>query len=465
MLHLLLTTLIAAGGSDGAPTPQPATELASTRRGTEGGTTSPSQQAASGGNRSVPAFQNPELGLPYAGPNGEYLFEIRLPGGPAGLQTGFKEKFLVSGANGTQPRPLLVMFHKFGHTQYDLWIKTQFFQEAWKRGWHAVAPLSASKVNFGSPVSQVNTRAAIEWMTANFKVDPARIYGLGFSMGGGGAMSYAARNLDPTAPMFAAIVCHTGGVALADSYVNEPIAQFIFDYWFGDGTAGSATPWKMAASSMFEFNPTTLVVDPTTDMARNLGHMPVKVFRVQDDPDAYLQVQSDVLASHLTAQGTQTKYEIIPGTFHQWASLSEFKTVNWLSKKKLSLPLSGRTLADRDARFFYFTVSQVATEVFTPFDWDLDLPGNTLTVTNTANLAQLSVATLEAGLDPASTLRVDMTTADGIAAEYVLEDWTTAPSAVTRDAVPTAAYVFDGIGMTLTLQETDGANHVWEITP
>jgi len=394
-----------------------------------------------------------------------FFYTVTIPGGPTGTQTGYKERFMLFAPSQQKPCPLLVVFHKFGVSELDAWVNTQFFQEAWARGWHIVAPLSASGVHFGSDPGLINTEAALEYMTANFNVRADRIYGVGFSMGGGMALSYAARHLDPTKPMFAAVVDHTGGISLNDTYSNEVGSQFIFDFWFGDGMPGSADPWEMTAASMFDFNSSTLVVDTTSDMARNLQHMPVKIFRVQDDPLGYLRVQSDVLATHLTGQGTQTKYEVIPGMTHAWSTLSDFTTINWLSKKTLTLPLSGRTLADRDASYFYFTVQQTLAGAFSPFDWDLDLPGNTLTVTDAANLTSLEVETVEAGLDPLSVLRVDMTTADGGAVEYVLRDWAVAPTTVTRDALPSVAFVHDAIGMTLTLQETDGGNHLWEITP
>lgn len=394
-----------------------------------------------------------------------FYYTVQFFGGASGTGTGYKERFMIFTPPQGKPSPMLVVFHRFGVSELDAFVSTSFFQEAWSRGWHIVAPLSASGVNFGAPLTQINTEFALEWMVDNFNVRDDRIYGVGFSMGGGTALSYAARHLDPTKPMFAAVVDHTGGIALNDTYDNEPAAQFIFDFWFGNGSPGSASAWAMRASSMFDFDRNTKVVDTTSDMARNLQHMPVKVFYATEDPLAYLTVQSSVLATHLAAQGTQTKLEVVSDHAHSWDTLSEFKTINWLSKKVLTLPLSGRTLAARNGRYFFITVQQVISSAFTSYDWDIDIPGNTLTVSNTANLSRAAFATLEAGLDPTSTLTVDMSTSVGNPVEYILRDYTVAPSQVLRDGLPTAAYVFDPVGMDLTLQETDGANHVWQILP
>ena len=62
----------------------------------------------------------------------------------------------------------------------------------------------------------------LDWIGAKCRVDRTRIYGVGFSMGGGSVTSYAARHLDPARAMFAAVVDHTGGVALRNTYASEP---------------------------------------------------------------------------------------------------------------------------------------------------------------------------------------------------------------------------------------------------
>jgi len=394
-----------------------------------------------------------------------FFYTVTIKGGPMGTGTGYKERFMIFAPDQSKPSPLLVVFHKFGTSELDAWVNTQFFQEAWSRGWHIMAPLSSTDVHFGNPLGQQNTQVALEWMTDNFNIRPDRIYGVGFSMGGGAALSYAAQHVDPTKPMFAAVVDHTGGISLNDTYLNEPSAQFIFDFFFGDGTPGSADPWKMTAASMFDFNPGTLAVDDQTNMARNLKYMPIKVFRVSNDPLAYLKVQCDVFANYLTNRGFVHTYEIVDGHTHLWAHLSERKSLVWLSKKKLTLPSAGRVLAHQDGRFFFFTVDQIAAETFSPFDWTITASLNKLRVWRTGNLTSLTFDTVEAGLDPSQMLTIDMATGDGVPVTYVLRDIAATPTTVERDSVPTTAYLYDPVEKTLTLQETDGGNHLWEVTP
>jgi acetyl esterase/lipase len=121
----------------------------------------------------------------------------------------------------SKPRPLPVIFHKYGAGHLDGWVDTEFFQEGRRRGWHVVCMLAASGINFASPESQQSTEAVLDWMRANYNIDPNRTYGVCFSMGGGSATSFAARQLDPSKTLFAGVVDHTGGIALTDSYAQE----------------------------------------------------------------------------------------------------------------------------------------------------------------------------------------------------------------------------------------------------
>jgi len=182
---------------------------------------------------------------------------------------------------------MLVIFHRYGVSHWDGFLHTDFYAEGRKRGWHVVGMLGAAQVNFASPESQQNTRVVLDWMLANYNVDRARIYGVGFSMGGGSATSYAARHLDPAGSMFAALVDHTGSVSLQDTYDHErgpnwPFPQCALDVWFGDGTQGSAERWKPARSSVVHRDPSTPAGDP--------DHLPDPAYAVGAEVEVHGEV-------------------------------------------------------------------------------------------------------------------------------------------------------------------------------
>ena len=164
--------------------------------------------------------------------------------------TAFAEEFFVQlppSPSKTTRSPLLVAFHKFGSTALDIPVNTDFEQECFNRNWFLVAPLGASPKSFSSISSQANTEVVIELMVDRFGayIDSNRIYGVGFSMGGGNVMNYAARHVDPSRPMFAAIINHTGPVSLRQNYIEQPKNQFILDIWYGGSP--DQFPFKYAA--------------------------------------------------------------------------------------------------------------------------------------------------------------------------------------------------------------------------
>ena len=421
------------------------------------------------GDRSQPSGKP---GPPESEPTGgmsKLYYTVHFGGGANGTGTGYWEDFIVYAPDQTKPRPLVVVYHKYGVSQLDIWINTTFFQVATAKGWHIVAPISASGVHEGSLEGQVNTEKVVEWMLDNFNVNTDRIYGVGFSMGGGAVANFAARHLDPTEFMFAAIVNHTGSIAHIDTYNQSPAAQNVFDFWFGNGTPGSWIPFKMAQACLLNFSIHPTVVDPDTDLAGNLTHVPMKVTRasVEPLPTAYLSVQCDILVSHLTSLGADVTYEIVPFFGHSWAMLDEIKTLNWLGKRTLTLPTSQATLADVDGRFFHFTVKQDVTEAFTPFTWSVDTVQNSLSLSETGNLAEIEVDLASAGLSGTQVFTLDLSTADGQADQVSLQGWPQAPTTVFRDGIEIfSSWSYQGPEQLLIVQEPDGTQpHQWVITP
>jgi hypothetical protein len=437
--------------------------------GTVQGQALPSISVGKVGNRTQPPGKP---GPPESGPNGgaaQMYYTVHFNGGVNGTGTGYGENFMVFAPDQTQPRPLLVVFHKFGVSELDIWVNTTFFQEATKKGWHVVAPLSASGVHEGCLEGQGNTEKVLDWMLENFNINRNRIYGVGFSMGGGAVMNFAARHLDPYRFMFAAIVDHTGSIAHVDTYNQTPSAQFIFDFWFGDGSEGSWTPFKMAQACLLDFTIHPTVVNTNTDLAGNLVHVPVKVTRPTIEPQstAYLSVQCDILVTHLMGLGADVTYEIVPFFGHTWAMLDEKKTLNWLGKRHLALPISQATLADVDGRYFYFTVKQDAPELFTPFTWSVDAGLNSLSLSETANLDEIEVDMLLAGLSGAQVFTLDLSTADGLADDVSLRGWPQAPTSVFRDGIEIfSSWSYLPTEQLLILQEPDGTQpHQWVVNP
>jgi len=414
---------------------------------------------------------------PSAGPGPQYLkyytFSVFL--GTAKTGTSYFEKFQAyAPLAASGPRPLLVAFHRWGVSHLDIDYNTPLFDLAWQRGWYIIAPLSASGVHVNSLQGQQNTEMAIDWMLANFDVDPERIYGLGFSMGGGMTMNFAARHLDPKRFMFAALVDHTGSVSQNDTYAKEYAklnhgATYVWDYWFGL----PLDPFQMLRTSVIDFDPNTLVVDPDTDMAGNLTHVPLLVSRASTEAPgtAYLTTQCDVLVSHMTSLGQVPYYEIVPYMGHSWNSLDFVKAVQFLSLWKLRLPENADTLADQDGRFYYFYVHQDAPGAFTPFSWSINDTQNKVLIWHSKNLKQVDVDVPLTGLATDQVFWVVLKPDDGLADDVLLAGWPSAPSKVERDGSPVPigpgplTYTYDPVEQELFLDEDAAGQHQWFVYP
>ncbi len=388
--------------------------------------------------------------------------------------TSFAEAFtlMVPSPLPTTPQPLLVVFHKFGSSNLDVLQNTDYVRQCAQRGWFLVCPLSASKKHFSSIESQQNTEAVLDWTLANsvMNIDRQRIYAIGFSMGGGAVMNYAARHRDPAHAVFAAVINHSGNVSLRDTYFHDGPVRFIFDFWFGDGTVGSASHWKMNRSSVINFDPITLAIDPSSDLSRNLGSTPISSFQAAVDLVPYLPGQNDILDQHMRLDlgrqvGPQYSYTVVPFSGHDWRMVDASAACDWFAQFTLQIPLVGRTLADRDGVYEHFYVEQDAGGAFTPFDWSCVPATNELHVTATANLKRLTNDPIATGLSTSSELHVFTQSADGTGDEIVLAHWPLSPSAVTRDGFSTANWTFDSLTHDLTLVETDGAAHAWIVRP
>lgn len=388
--------------------------------------------------------------------------------------SGFQEQFILFTPNVPKGvlRPLLVAFHGFGFTQKDIVFNTDFVTECAQRGWYMLAPLSASGGHFMCDPGQLNTEVAMDWTLAKFSVDLSRIYAVGFSMGGGMALNYGARHLDAARGTFAAIVNHTGSVDVIDTYENDPASAFVFDFWYGDQAPGSADYDLMRRASVIEWDPVAQLVNPDTDLVRNLSHVPLKSLRASNDPLVGLAAQCDRLNAHLLTlgrvPGPSYSYDIVPANEHSWDTLDGKAACDWLAQFSLNLPTSQRTIAATTGYYFNFMVMQTDPKLLTPFTWEIDPIANELRLSETANMSMLIVQTAKAGLSTSQPVRVVMSTADGMDNQVLLTGFPVQPASVSRDGVvlPATYWAYNQSGGVVTLTEWDGDSvHTFTVQP
>jgi hypothetical protein len=378
-----------------------------------------------------------------------------------GTGSGYLEYFLLQVPDGppSGPTPLLVVYHKYGVSHGDALFHTNFVQEARNRGWYLVAPLGAVDDNFGSLPSQINTQAVLDWTRNWFPVDRTRIYGVGFSMGGGWCTSYAARHLDPNGAEFAAVVDHTGTVSLGDAYANEAgntmVIQELENLFGGSPTA---QPFNYQRCSSVDIDPMTHVVGAGTDMARNLPV--VRCWMANNDPQPYLPEQTQVFFDHIQPMNRNDVFTIVHASGHTWDTLDDTAVCDWLSTYTLIDPSIGNTLADLGGAWHHFQIDQEVGGAFTPFSWFADANANRISFWGTANLQRISVDSPALGLAYSGNLRLNMSSADGTGDQVLFLHVPHAPLTVTRNGVP-ASGTYDALTQTFLVDETSGSGSQW----
>jgi hypothetical protein len=357
------------------------------------------------------------------------------------------------------PTPMLVAFHKYGVSHADVIFNTNFVQEARTRGWYLLAPIGAIQNNYGCLTSQTNVSAAIAWTRSMVPIDPTRIYGVGFSMGGGACSSFAARHFDPSGPIFAAIIDHTGSVSLWHTYANQGVdIQRQLENLFGGSPASQHFAYQQC--SVVDIDPLTNLVGAGTDMARNLAY--VETWMADADPNVYLQDETQLFFNDIHPLNPADAMTVVHGNVHSWSTLDDTAACDWLAQHVLEEPLSGTTLADRDGEWRRFTVEQDAAGAFTPFSWLSDPVANRLSLWQTANLHRLSVDPARLGLKYTGSLKLNMSSSDGTGDQVLWLHVHVPPSSVTRNGQPAIA-TYDPVAQTLLIDEPSSAGAQWVI--
>jgi poly(3-hydroxybutyrate) depolymerase len=139
-----------------------------------------------------------------------------------------------------------------------VWHISALRARAAPRGWYVVmhdggeTPCAAgSHSTMGNENFQRHTEAVIQNVLCRFDIDKNRVYGYGFSMGGGEVLSYAARHRNPASNhgFFAAVVNHSGYF-----WINQRMSagqpqnacSSIPDCMYGTSYCGAPFAWRRA---------------------------------------------------------------------------------------------------------------------------------------------------------------------------------------------------------------------------
>jgi poly(3-hydroxybutyrate) depolymerase len=512
MLHLLRCGLLGASLLAAAPA---ASALQSDRapartsnslRTLLGRTTAPGRQAAPVQLRnsaaSVAWIQRIAVNAPAGGPvNSEFTSWVLRLTVPA---TGESEAFTlhVPGTPLGVPRPLLVGFHGFGVSHLDFsYFNTDFLQEAASRDWLVLAPAQFNPAtgswndSWASTASQLHVEALMDYVISHWAVDLDRIYGVGFSMGGGNALSYAARHRDRDLGAFAAVINHTGSVCISDVYANNPPSATCSAVHPNPtqvnmrDTFGAPPPsFAYQRSSLIDLDANGQLIAGGRHMAVNLADVPVRTHYSALDTIGYLREQSIAFDGFLRPRPEMSSSLIVetqsvcPSSScnspseHCWDILDATASCDWLSLHTLeAAPPRGELLADRDARWGGLEVELHQQGSFGAATYDIASSPPTVQLLGRENLARVAVDLEAYGLDPNAGFDLVTSGADPLGTEFVFSDVSAPPSQVTRETVTVApacplpvgakppAWCYDAATRQLRIWEGGAASVSWRI--
>ncbi len=382
----------------------------------------------------------------------------------------WQERFIVGIPGNMQtPAPVLTLFHGYGEEPQNVLQNTTLAQEAMSRGWLVFIPLGAHKFNYGIDYAQENIELAFEFLGSRVPIDMDRVYGVGFSMGGGAAASYAARHLDPDGIQFAAVVNHTGTTSLRATYqTSNDFNLFESPLMFG-GTPDTQ-PFRYSRSSTIDMDAIAGTVDLRGALSSNLSHIPVRHWYATMDANASIIEQTIALDQAMQQDGADTA--LVPRAFaiHSWSTLDNQAVLDWLEPQTLTRPAPGdvlRTIADRDGAWHDLGIKQTNAEELTPILWTVQPQANAFYAIETENLAEVAIDATEIGLDTGAMMRVIFQTKDTASTDIVLRGIDQMPSAVHRRGSSPSGWTYDAATSTLTLHELGGASGwaAWTILP
>ena len=349
--------------------------------------------------------------------------QIDIPAATTG--TGFNERIqMMTPCNynaGGPDLPLIVAWNGFGLSAASFFNgMSDIPDEANARGWLLVAVTGLDDKGFGAPLPQQNVEAAIDYVMANYPVDEDRIYGVGWSAGGGAIASLCSRNLDPAGPMFAALAVNAGTVDLVDAYNSDTspgmTTQTIMENaaLFG-GPPSGGTLWNYLRSETLDHDVDQLIEDESRSAMRNLLNVPIRHVYSTDDGIAYLIDQNQVFAAYLAGKGAPITTQTFTGLTdpHDWTLLDATATLDFFAAQTIErAPTAFEVNADRDATWYWAEVTQDTAGTFTELECAVDAANNHLDVTGVVNLDAVTLSPPASEFDPNAPWTMTFETAD-----------------------------------------------------
>lgn len=254
----------------------------------------------------IPVAVTPVRGMP----TGVKLLDLAVAGDPTRL-------VLPPGHGDGTLRPALVFLHGHGMDQAQLTERTSLAQAAANEGWIAAAGAFGGRAAWGNDEALRDVGTLVQQLVAGYGADPARIYLVGFSMGGGTALLAASNPLG--LPYQVAAVVSSQGFTDLKAMTTQAASGGGFARSIADAYGGRPSEAQFAAHS------------PQALAAKLMG-VPVYLEHGENDksvPPAH----SREMAAKLDGVGWPAQLHMYPGLGHGEQTISEDGIIAFLKGK------------------------------------------------------------------------------------------------------------------------------------
>lgn len=415
---------------------------------------------------------------PVASMSGDPQFRIWLPPGVSGSPTQ-PERFRVQLPLDAlfppfEPRPVVVAFHFFGVSE-DAPFNQTLPQLCQQNGWYMIAPWGFNQINFGNEQSQAGVDAILDWLEQFLDLDDERIYGVGFSMGGLNALSYAWRHQNPSGRRFAAVASLLGTVDPVFAFNDgSPELQSLLMTDQAFGASPFVDPFAYERVATARLAP-SLTIDDLNAGVNNLLDTPVYLGINTADPMTALLTQNNALASYLQSKGFPVTVDSFSGPpSHAWSNFDQSTVIDFFDGKVAPQPepTLGPPMdlySDREEIVRFSEVREIDPQTVARFRVTLGFPGsNSFALEMLRGLRELALDPFAIGIDPAQTVLLTSFGEDAGAtgARLVLSGYPQPPSSVTVFGAQPALLSHDPIADELTIQpRADSSFTVTAILP
>lgn len=365
-------------------------------------------------NTAAATFPDGSVVIARASVSGDPLFEVFLPPPISGSPTEV-ERFLIQiPLDVVLPpfptRPAVVGFHFFGVSEASVFNQT-LPQLCQQKGWYLIAPLGFNQVNFGNRESQDGLDAIFDWVEQFVDLDDQRLYGVGFSMGGLNALSYAWRHQNPSGRRFAAVASLLGTVDPVFDFENgTPMLQSLLANPLVFGGTPDEEPFNYARISPARLSPTQTIDDleaPVNNLLDTRVYLGINL----TDPTTDLLTQNFALSNYLQSKGFQVTVDAFSGVpVHAWSSFDQVPVIDFFDGSVVPgpEPIGGPPLdlyLDREDVVRFTEIREIEPETVARFRVTLGASGsNSFALEALRGVGELVVDASAIGIDPAQPL-------------------------------------------------------------